>query len=164
MVMVTYWECLWMRLLRMLLAAGVVMLVVPVAARAQITCTVNATTDIGAASGTNIGDILYCMNQANANPGSRIVFASSLDGRTITLRGTLTITASMTIQGPGANLLTISGGNAVEVFWVDNTLPDSTVTISGLTIANGNGSTGPGGWGGGGILISGALTVNNCTF
>ncbi len=162
--MSTYRGGFWMRLPGMLMVWGLVMAFAPRAAWGQITCTVDATTDTGATSGTNIGDIVYCLNQANANPGSTIIFASSLNGQIIALSNTLGITAGMTIQGPGANQLTISGGNAVEVFWVNNTLPSSTVTISGLTIANGNGHTGPGGLGGGGIFNSGTLTVKNCTF
>ncbi len=87
--------------------------------------------------------------------GGTITFASSLNGGTITLGSTLNISASMTISGPGANLLTVSGGNLVQVFNISS----GTVTISGLTIAHGfNGN-------GGGIYNnSGTLTVNSSTF
>ncbi len=74
------------------------------------------------------------------------------------LASTLTISASVTIAGPGANLLTISGGNLVQVFNI--TL--GTVNISGLTIANGiNRTSDPLG---GGIYSLATLTVSNCTF
>jgi parallel beta-helix repeat protein len=63
--------------------------------------------------------------------------------------------SSITIAGPGANLLTISGSNLSGVV---QTEPTTTVTISGLTIANGNGLSG------GGIFNTGTLSVTNCTF
>ena len=69
--------------------------------------------------------------------------------------GPLTIHTNLAIQGPGQSLLTISGGNAVQVF----SITAGTVSISALTIANGNTSTQ-----GGGIFNNGALTVSNATF
>lgn len=139
-----------------LLAAGLVMMFAPLVARATAqTYTVNATTDTGAGSGTS-GDLLYCVTQANANAGSTIQFDSSLYGQTITLSSTLPITSSMTITGPGANLLTISGGNAVRILTVNN--PSGTVTISGVTLADGYVG------GGAAILNSGTLLLSNCTF
>src|SRR5262249_47457359 len=81
-----------------------------------------------------------------------ITFAPGLTG-TITLAlGELQIAKSMTINGPGANLLSISGNNASRVFEIDNT-PSSTsdVTISGLSIIKGKALNG------GGILNLGSL-------
>lgn len=55
--------------------------------------------------------------------------------QTITLGGSaLTITESMTIQGPGADLLTISGSDASNVFVL---LTSGSVTLSGLTVRDG---------------------------
>src|SRR2546427_11006424 len=48
--------------------------------------------------------------------------------------GQLAIGKNLTINGPGANLLTISGNNASRVFL---TASGATVTLDGLTIANG---------------------------
>jgi hypothetical protein len=47
----------------------------------------------------------------------------------------LPITQSVTINGPGATNLTVSGNNAVRVFNISGT---TTVNIDGMTIANGN--------------------------
>lgn len=51
---------------------------------------------------------------------------------TILLASPISIAVPITITGPGANLLTISGNNATRIFNVS-----STVTISGLTLQNG---------------------------
>jgi hypothetical protein len=92
---------------------------------------------------------------AAANSGDTIVFSNGLTG-TITLASTLTINNNVTIQGPGAKLLTVSGNHAVTVFTVNS---GAQVSIFGLTIANGS-TTGPGG----GISNSGVLTVTKSSF
>jgi len=104
------------------------------------------------------GSLLSAVTQANAqtgNPaGSSIQFAEGLTGQ-ITLASTLTLNETdgpEVITGPGANLVTISGNNAMQVFNVSNT-----ATISSLIIANGSASEG------GGIYNSGTLTVTNDT-
>jgi hypothetical protein len=93
---------------------------------------------------------------AAANNGDTINFASSLKGKTITLTsGELLINKALTIQGPGAAQLTISGGNASRVFDVTSSQP---VVLAGLTVSNGvSAATG------GGIYNTGTLTVNQCT-
>ena len=67
--------------------------------------------------------------------GDTINFSSKLKGETITLTsGELLITHSVTINGPGANQLSVSGNNASRVFELATGL---NVTISGLTITHG---------------------------
>jgi hypothetical protein len=75
--------------------------------------------------------------------------------QTIKLGSALTIGSNVSIVGPGANLLTISGQGQVQVFTVNSGLAAS---ISGLTVANGH-ALGDGG----GIDNSGTLTVSNTT-
>jgi hypothetical protein len=72
----------------------------------------------------------------------------------ITLATELTVNKSVTITGPGASALTISGNNAVRVF---NIASGKIVSISGLTVANGRVEDNLGG----GILNLGNLTLNN---
>jgi len=74
------------------------------------------------------------------------------------LASALTINQNVTIQGPGASNLTISGANQVGVFVVSSAVTNG--IISGLTIANGNTEGGPGG----GISNNGVLTVTNSSF
>jgi hypothetical protein len=97
-----------------------------------------------------------------AQIGDLLNFDPSLGPGTITLTtGVLTINNSITIAGPGADKVTVSGNDASQVFSI---YPVSTVTpsvtISGLTIAHGRDSTHNAG---GGIENSGTLTLNNCT-
>jgi len=106
-------------------------------------------------SGT--GSLRAAIASANANPGAdTVAFAPALTG-TITLKtGQLNITGSLTIQGPGADALTVSGNNASRVF---NVAAGTTDQISGLTITNGYMAT-PGN-GGAGIHNLGSLTLTN---
>src|SRR5262249_19811158 len=72
---------------------------------------------------------------AAANANDVIVISSKLDGQTITLTsGELDITKNLTILGPGAGQLKISGNDSSRVFEV---APNITVTLSGLTITGG---------------------------
>src|SRR5438552_6388174 len=93
---------------------------------------------------------------AAAHSGDTVVFAPSLVGQTITLTsGELLIKKNLTIAGPGAGQLTVSGNNASRVFQVAK---QENVTLSGLTISNAYTSGGAGA-----IDNFGALTVNNST-
>jgi len=89
---------------------------------------------------------------AAAKSGDTIVFAPSLVGQTITLTsGELSITTGVTIQGPAADQLTVSGNNQSRVFEVNAGQP---VVLSGMTITNAVG---------GAIFNHTALTVTGCT-
>lgn len=91
---------------------------------------------------------------ANANNGDIIGFA--VTGTIGLTSGELLVDHSITISGPGAENLVVSGNAKSTVFHV---APGETVTISGLTVTNGY-STGSGG----GIHNDHAtLTLNNCT-
>jgi Glycosyl hydrolases family 18 len=93
-------------------------------------------------SGTT-GDLPYVINLANTNPnpdGSLIQFDPTVFAtpQTITVNHTLVLSevdGQETIEGPGANLLTISGGHAVEVVQLGS---KATAALSGLTITDGS--------------------------
>lgn len=109
---------------------------------------------------------------ANANPDSNtITFSESLtaDGPVIIMLvlGDLVITEEVTINGPGASLLTVSGNNASRLFTVEdeNGSPDKSVTLHGLTLANGRVSSGNDELFsdcGGAILNNETLTISEC--
>jgi hypothetical protein len=132
------------------------------------------------------GSLRQAILSANATPGAdTITFTAGLQGTITLTSGELDITDSLTITGPGAGQIAVSGNNASRVFKV---AAGSTVSISGLTIENGSywifGDAGAGiaNWGtltldgvtvannyahggesawGGGILNRGTLTVQN---
>ena len=71
----------------------------------------------------------------DANDGDTINFDSSLNGQRITLTsGELNVDKDVTISGPGAKNLAVDGNAQSRVFDVN---PGKTVTIDGLTVANG---------------------------
>ncbi len=117
---------------------------------------------------------------AQAKSGDTIVFATKLSGAITLTSGELLIDKSLTIQGPGAGLLTVtttqygssSSDGPSRIFDVGSA--GATVTLSGMTISGGDGQAhyivdpafgpGPSDDGlGGGILNYGTLTVSNCT-
>jgi hypothetical protein len=91
---------------------------------------------------------------ATSAPGGTVDFAVT---GTITLSSTLTIDKDLTISGPGASSLSVSGNNSVVVFV---TAYNTNVNISGLRVSGGFNAS-QGGWGGG-ILNRGFMTVSNC--
>ena len=99
---------------------------------------VNSPGDAGQGSGFT-GDLQYAIEQADQSPAdSTIVFNPSVYGPGITLSsGMLTIdkpSGTLTIEGPGASRLSLSGGQLSQVLEIS---PSSNVTISGLTITGG---------------------------
>lgn len=98
---------------------------------------------------------------ADAVPGTTILLTNT---GTITLTNEIGIHHDLTISGPGAASLAISGTNKWRIFNVTN----ATVEISGLTLRDGHSSDGttgnPGtpGAPGGGIFNAGILTLNDC--
>jgi CSLREA domain-containing protein len=90
-----------------------------------------------------------------------IAFAMSGDTITFSVTGTiylnhggLTIDKNLTISGPGAASLTITGVGLYQVFHIS---VGKSVTLSGLTITFGRNSNG------GGIYNEGVLVLNQCT-
>ena len=92
---------------------------------------------------------------ADANDGDTIDF--SVTGTILLNSDQLTVDKSVTISGPGANVLTVKSAGLFRVLTVNS---GKTVTISGLTVTNGHLS---GVNQGAGIFNSGTLTVTDCT-
>ncbi len=84
------------------------------------------------------GSLRWAVGQANANPNADLIrFAGGLQG-TITLGSELSVTQDVTLDGPGAAQITLSGGGTTRVFNISGSSTD--VTIADLTIANGRAS------------------------
>ena len=98
---------------------------------------------------------------ADSDSADTITFDPTVTGTIPTGGAELAIGKSVTIAGPGADVLAIDAGGSGRVF--DITSASATVAISGLTLANGNVS-GVGSGYGGGIYSQGALTVTACAF
>ncbi|MBW4526734.1 MAG: cadherin-like domain-containing protein [Phormidium tanganyikae FI6-MK23] len=84
--------------------------------------------------------------------GSTINFASNLRGTIALDLGELFVNHNLTIKGSGAKDLTISGNDRFRVFSIAS---NTTVDLSGLTIAHGYAAVG------GGIYNAGNLTLSN---
>jgi hypothetical protein len=100
------------------------------------------------------GSLRQAVLDANAHPGADTInFAQGLHGTIKLTSGELSVTDSVTINGPGADKLSVSGNDASRVF---ETAAGINVTISGLTITHGKAPDQ-----GGGILNDGAnLTLS----
>src|SRR5262249_31052378 len=73
------------------------------------------------------------------NDGDTINFDSALNGQIITLTtAELLINKSITVMGPGANLLTVARAQDAGVFRIFHVTSGHTVTIQGATISNGS--------------------------
>lgn len=118
---------------------------------------VSNTNDAGA------GSLRQAIADANGAVGAdTITFSPAVTGQITLATGELLVTDSVTITGPGAANLTVSGNNASRVFDVYSNAAELDVTISSLTVANGSATTG------GGIanydenLILDGVRVTNC--
>lgn len=150
--------------------AGMAAAQTPAAACDQPLC-VNRTDDDATAPVP--GTLRYAI--LHAKDGAVITFDPALNGKIIELDGRsrvnhIKIAGNLSIQGPGANLLSIDGSAATRIFFIAG----GTVQISGLTLMNGaarggDGGVATGGAGGGGgaaglggaiFLNSGFLTLN----
>lgn len=112
------------------------------------TFVVTNTNDSGA------GSLRQAILDANASPGPDTI-TFTVVGTILIVTSLPTITDALVIHGPGAGLLAVSGGGAVQIFSV---AVGVTVRIINLTIRNGNTLVS-----GGGILNQGVLEVNGVT-
>ena len=102
------------------------------------------------------GSLRQAVLNANAHAGAdTITFAAGLNGTIPLTSGQLAISDSVSIAGPGASQLAVSGSNLSRVLEISGS--PSIVTVNGLTIENGN----PGPNFGGGVLNFGTVNLNN---
>ena len=81
---------------------------------------------------------------STAAAGDTIVFTPGLSG-TINAGSEMSITKSLTIQGPNSSAITIDGGDNNRIFRVATATAGEPVSISGLTLANGSAGANSGG-------------------
>ena len=116
----------------------------------QLPLTVNSLANSG------VGTLQAAIAQANAQTANQYLI-------TFTVTGTIDLTSALpdlanniTIQGPGASSVAVSGGGSSSSFSVFTVNSGVTASISGLTISNGNSD-------GGGVYNTGNLTLTNDT-
>ena len=132
---------------------------------------VNTSGDPGPTGTTSLRQALA---YAGTLDDSVVEFDPSLNGSTITLKqGAIAVqndSYDVAINGPGSRNVTITGNNASGIFIFSGTTSrNSTVSISGLSLAHGNAARHSGVAGGGAILGSNAnivlddLRISQCT-
>ena len=104
---------------------------------------------------TGAGTLRQALSDADTSPGADVIqFQGGAATGTIIVGTALSVTSDVAIQGPGAAALTVSGNNQNRVF--DISAGTETVSISGITIANGLVSDSDGG----GIRNAADLTLS----
>ncbi len=116
------------------------------------TITVSSSSDSGAGTLRNAISV--------ANNGDVIIFSSSLQGDSIVLTsGPIRIQKNITITGPGADKLIISGNGSSRIFQIDTGI---TVTIQKIQLRNGKAGSTSQVKDGGAILNYGNLLLQEC--
>ncbi|HEV7670440.1 MAG TPA: choice-of-anchor Q domain-containing protein [Thermoanaerobaculia bacterium] len=91
------------------------------------------------------GSLRQAILDTNAAAGPDMIdFQPGLLGTIVLTSGQLDITDSVTIQGPGATSISVSGNSASRVFYLYNPASLLDVTISGITIDSGSDGFGAG--------------------
>jgi len=120
---------------------------------AAATVTVNNRNDNGPGS----------LRRAIQNAGAGDTIGFSIAGTITLTSGELLVNKSLTIAGPGASVLAVSGHTNSRVFEISS---NATVSISGLMIRDGHAAdgavVGAAGANGGGIYNAGNLTLTGC--
>jgi hypothetical protein len=93
---------------------------------------------------------------ATTPAGGTVDFQAGLIGTISLTTGELAIAKNLTISGPGASVISVSGHHASRVFNISGT-----VTISGLTAADGTSFTGGGIYNGGNFTLANSIISDN---
>jgi CSLREA domain-containing protein len=127
---------------------------------------VNTTDDTAGNGCDGIGTCSLRQALSSAHSDANINFAPGLTGTIVLTSALPSIGDNTTIQGPGANALTISGAGSYQVFNIFPRVLNASiaVAISGLTIANGSAAASAHGGGAISNYQNSTLSINGCTF
>jgi hypothetical protein len=110
---------------------------------------------VSSSADTGAGTLRQALVQANGDPrNSYVIRLPNTLGGTITLASALSVTGNITIVGPGAGNLTISGNDASRILTVS---AGANLIVSGLTLTKGKAA---GVNSGGAISNAGSLTLS----
>jgi predicted outer membrane repeat protein len=132
----------------LLFAVGACLLVAPAAAWSA-TLTVTTTSDSPASPGCDAREctLREAIAAADAAPGAdTIVFRTSVQGTITLTQGPLVVfSGPLTINGPGAGRLAVSGNDTTLVLSVETLGVPAILEVRGLTLTRGRRFSGPGG-------------------
>ena len=127
---------------------------------AAATFTVSNTADSGA------GSLRAAIGDAQAAPGPNVIeFARHVRGTIVLTSGAIVIYQDLTINGPGAHRLSLSGNDADRIFDIEGNISQGgsgiNVSISGLKIKHGLATSGsPHSSAGGAIYVGNGAVLN----
>ncbi len=104
------------------------------------------------------GSLRQAIIDANANPGHDTI-GFGITGAIVLTDALPVISDDLTIAGPGAVQLAVSGDNQFRVFYIESS---TAVTMTGITVRDGHGDNGGGGiWSEGNLHLDSVQIVNN---
>jgi hypothetical protein len=133
------------------LTAGATLAMAGVADAAPMTFTVGTTADPGGSATCTLPSNTDCtlrraIDLANLNAGAdTIVFRSGLTGTIHLTTDPPAITEALKVKGPGASQISVNGGGSFRTFKVNPLISYQPVSISGLTMTNGDAGGNSGG-------------------
>jgi parallel beta-helix repeat protein len=104
-----------------------------------------ATFEVTNLNDSGAGSLRDAIDSANETPEADVItFQAGLTGTIVLTSGQLEINNPLDIQGPGADVISVSGNDASRVFYLYNGSANIAVSISGLTITDGTANIGGG--------------------
>jgi len=122
-------------------------------------CAQSATHHVANNADNGAGSLRQAIIDANndVTMPNTVVFDNTVTSAITLTTGHIAVENTMTIQGPGADALTVSGNNNSRIFYVHAPTATAAVTISGLTLSNGKAGNG-----GAVLSINSDLLLSNC--
>ncbi|MBX7103170.1 MAG: hypothetical protein K1X57_03765 [Gemmataceae bacterium] len=132
---------------------------IPESSLGRFSVRVPMTAVVSNANDTGPGSLRQAILDTNAGLAADTIVFNLSGPATISLSSPMTIADSLTILGPGAGLLTISGGGLVRPLEI-SAADMAVISISGVTIADGRSVSGPGGL----FIQDESVTLTDVTF
>src|SRR5262245_35418054 len=89
-------------------------------------------------SNSGAGSLRQAIINANGSGGADTINFLVIPSPITLTTGEIAINDALTIKGPGANLLTVSGNNSSRIFNTSGAAAGANININGLTLTGGN--------------------------